>query len=94
MLYYRNKKHSERRDNESREKITGERRTHGGGGTMGKQWGNREGGLDVDIDADGAMVGAEDVGHDPGVGYVLFEGVVDEEVVDTPSDVAFAGAGL
>ncbi len=46
-----------------------------------------------EVDGDGAVVGAEDVGEDFGLGEAVGEGVGDAEVVDAPADVALACAG-
>ena len=45
----------------------------------------------VQVELDGTVVGAEDFGVDFGGGDFVLEGVGDEEVVETPSDVLLAG---
>ena len=47
--------------------------------------------LQIEVELDGAVVGAEDLGVDLGGCDLVFEGVGDEEVVQPPSDVLLAG---
>ena len=47
--------------------------------------------LEIEVELDGAVVGAEDFGMDFGGGDPVLEGVGDEEVVEAPSDILLAG---
>ena len=47
--------------------------------------------LQIKVEFDGAVVGAEDLGVDLGGCDLVFEGVGDEEIVQPPSDILLAG---
>lgn len=47
--------------------------------------------LQIEVELDGAVVGAEDLGVDLGGCDLVLEGVGDEEIVQPPSDVLLAG---
>ena len=47
--------------------------------------------LEIEVKLDGAVVGTEDFGVDFGGGDPILEGIGDEEVVQTPTDVLLAG---
>ena len=47
--------------------------------------------LQIEVELNGAVVGAEDLGVDLGGCDLVFEGVGDEKVVQPPTDVLLAG---